>query len=91
VPPDTSEARADIWFAVQIGAFKDPQHATMAQGLARDRYHLPVINEFSLPAGLYQIRLGAFPSHDAAHEFLTMMQQDYPVEYRDSWVVQLKR
>ena len=91
LPPDTTEGRADTWFAVQIGAFKDPHRATVAQALARDRYHLPVINEFTPPAGLYQIRLGAFPSRDSAREFLTKMQRDFPAEYRDSWLVQLKR
>jgi cell division protein FtsN len=89
--PDTTATNADIWYAVQIGAYKDPQNASAAQALARERYQLPVINDFSQPTGLYQIRLGSFPTRETARDFLRNMQQAFPAEYRDSWIVQLKR
>jgi hypothetical protein len=89
--PDTTDASRDPSFSIQIGAFKDPHNASLAQGLARDRYHLPVLNDFTRPPGLYQIRLGSFSSRELALEFLLRMQHDFPADYRDSWIVQLKR
>jgi cell division septation protein DedD len=88
---DSSLANPDIRFMIQIGAFQDPQNATVAQNLARERYHLPVLNDYTARIGLYQIRIGFFETREAAHEFLAGMQAGYPQDYKDSWVVQLKR
>ena len=88
---DSGLANPDVRFMIQIGAFQDPQNASVAQNLARERYHLPVLNDYTARIGLYQIRIGFFETRDAAHEFLVGMQTGYPQDYRDSWVVQLKR
>jgi len=88
---DSGLANPDIRFMIQIGAFQDPQNASAAQNLARERYHLPVLNDYTARIGLYQIRIGFFETREAAHEFLARMQAGYPQEYKDSWVVQLKR
>jgi cell division septation protein DedD len=82
---------AQIRFMVQIGAFKDPHHASVVQGEARKRYHMPVLNDFLAGPGLYQIRIGFFESRENARAFQQQMRQDHPSEYRDSWIVQLKR
>jgi len=88
---DSGLAGADVRFMIQIGAFQDPQNASVAQNLARERYHLPVLNDYTARIGLYQIRIGFFETRNAAHEFLVRMQTEYPQDYKDSWVVQLKR
>jgi len=80
-----------IRYMVQIGAFKDPHRASEVQAEARKRYKMPVLNDYHAALGLYQIRLGFFVSRVSAHEFRQRMIKDYPAEYRDSWVVQLKR
>lgn len=82
---------AQIRYMVQIGAFKDPKNATAIQATARQRYHLPVLNDFHAGRGLYQIRMGFFESRENAHAFRQKMIDEYPAEYKDSWVVQLKR
>lgn len=83
--------RSAIRFMVQIGAFKDPHLATGVQTTARQRYHLPVLNDFNLKYGLYQIRIGFFETYESASVFKARMQREFPEEYKDSWVVQLKR
>ncbi len=80
-----------IRFMVQIGAFKNPPLAAAVQTLARKRYRMPVLNDFALKAGLYQIRIGFFETREAAMAFRARMQKEYPEEYRDAWVVQLRR
>jgi len=80
-----------IRFMVQIGAYKDPHHASAVQAAARKRYTIPVLNDFYAGAGLYQIRIGFFDSREAARAFQQKMQRDYPADYKDSWIVQLKR
>ena len=80
-----------IRFMVQIGAFKDPEMASKVQVTARMRYHLPVLNDYHTTLGLYQIRIGFFETRTAANTFRKKMRGEYPEDYRDSWVVQLKR
>ncbi len=82
---------SEIRFMVQIGAFRTPPLAAAVQTLARNRYHMPVLNDFVLKAGLYQIRIGFFETRAAANAFRAKMQKEYPEEYKDAWVVQLRR
>lgn len=78
-------------FAIQIGAFREPLNASRTQNLARERFHLPMLNEFDPRLGLYQIRLGSFTSRAEARAHLLRMQAEYPAAYSDSWIVQLTR
>lgn len=80
-----------IRFMVQIGAYRDPRLAAAVQTLARDRYRMPVLNDFFLKDGLYQIRIGFFETRGAAMEFRARMQKEFQEDYRDAWVVQLRR
>jgi len=80
-----------IRFMVQIGAFKDPKNASEIQTSARQRYHLPVLNDYHTKLGLYQIRIGFFETREAAQAFRLRMQQEFSNDYKDCWVVQLKR
>jgi cell division protein FtsN len=82
---------SQIRFMVQVGAFKDPHHASAVQAAARKRYHMPVLNDYLGGAGLYQIRIGFFESRESARLFQQQMRRDYPSDYNDSWIVQLKR
>jgi cell division protein FtsN len=87
----TAERPARVRYMVQIGAFRDPHHASAVQAAARSRYHMPVLNDYFSGAGLYQIRIGFFESRKGARAFLEQLKKDYPSEYSDSWIVQLKR
>jgi len=80
-----------IRYMVQIGAFADPHHAAVVQSEARKRYHLPVLNDYHAGRKLYQIRIGFFETRVNARLFRQQMIREYPVDYADSWIVQLKR
>ncbi len=80
-----------IKFMIQIGAFKDARNASRIQGIARERYHMPVLNDYHMRLALYQIRIGFFETREQAMLFRQQMQSGYPTEYKDAWVVQLKR
>jgi cell division septation protein DedD len=90
-PAGASGREVQIRYMVQIGAFKDPHRASEVQAEARKRYRMPVLNDYHAARGLYQIRLGFFVSRSSAHEFRQRMLKEHPEDYRDSWVVQLKR
>ncbi len=83
--------KGQIRFMIQIGAFKDARNASRIQGIARDRYHLPVLNDYHTRLGLYQIRIGFFETREQAMGFRQQMQTGFPTDYKDAWVVQLKR
>lgn len=91
-PEENSALREpQIQYMVQIGAFKNPHYATAVQTLAREQYHLPVLNDYNIKSGLYQIRIGFFETKVSAHEFRRQMLGAHPEAYKDSWIVQLKR
>lgn len=80
-----------VRYMVQIGAFKDPHYASNVQSIARERYHMPALNDYNTALALYQIRIGFFESREDAYAFRKRMQQEHPIDYKDAWVVQLKR
>ena len=80
-----------VRYMVQIGAFKDPQYASTVQTTARTRYHIPALNDYNTALGLYQIRIGFFETKADAYAFRQRMLREYPNDYKDAWVVQLKR
>jgi cell division septation protein DedD len=88
---EESPREGQIRFMIQIGAFKDARNASRIQGIARERYHLPVLNDFHTRLGLYQIRIGFFETREQAMVFRQQMRTGFPSEYKDAWVVQLKR
>jgi cell division protein FtsN len=88
---DEAPRERQIRFMIQIGAFKDARNASRVQGIARERYHMPVLNDYHTRLGLYQIRLGFFETREQALAFQHKMQSSYPSDYKDAWVVQLKR
>jgi cell division septation protein DedD len=90
-PPRTDTIEPQIRYMVQIGAFKDAHNASRVQVSARERYHMPVMNDYDVTRGLYQIRIGFFESQAAAQAFCTRLQKDYPNDYKDCWVVQLRQ
>ena len=85
-----SSGQPQIRFMVQIGAFRDPHLASIVQNTARQRFKMPVLNDYNTQLNLYQIRIGFFEAREAAQTFRLKVQKDFPGDYTDSWVVQLK-
>lgn len=88
---DTTVAGGEILFSIQIGAYKEPANASAAQSHARERYTLPVLNEFQERQGLYRIRIGNFATREEAAAHLVRMRTAFPTDYRDSFILQLQR
>ncbi len=88
---ESLDAHRGIRFMVQIGAFQDPVNASAVQGLARDRYHIPVLNDYHPVLKLYQVRIGFFEDYESARTFRTQLIQEHPKDYADAWIVQLPR
>ena len=87
-PPKAPAAVAPVQrFKVQIGAFRDPQHASLVQNLARERFALAASNEYDTGSGTYRIRIGAFETRQEAEDFRKKMQHDFPGEYADAWII----
>jgi cell division septation protein DedD len=84
-------ADGEIRFMVQIGAFRNPLHASRVQTVARERFKIPVLNDYHTDLKLYQTRIGFFRTYDEANVFRQQMQSEYPMDYQDAWIVQLLR
>jgi len=78
-------------YTVQIGAFREAPRASAVQAEARRRFHRSVLNDYYAGAALYQIRIGSFGTLDEARAFQEKMRHDYPADYRDSWIVHIRR
>lgn len=79
----------EIRFMVQVGAFRDAANASRVQEATRERFRMPVVNDYNLLKGVYQIRIGFFETREAAAAFRDRIVREYPREYGDSWVVPL--
>ena len=88
--PDSSASQSRTRYTIQIGAFKDPQNANGVQQKARQRYQLPVLNDYDTVRGFYRICIGVFDSRESAQAFSENLKKDYPGEYSDCWVAQLR-
>lgn len=87
--PEPLYNAAPVRFTVQIGSFAESQNAAAVQLLARQRYQLPVVNDYSAARKRYQIRIGFFETQEDAAQFLAKLRSDFPQEYKDAWVVQI--
>lgn len=87
--PSAPYNSALVRFMVQIGSFKEVRFASAVQTLARERYKLPVVNDYNAARGRYQIRIGFFETEQDAKEFLLNLRSDYPQDYKDAWVIHL--
>jgi cell division protein FtsN len=84
-------ASAELRFTVQIGSFTDAKNASLAQAAARQRYQLPVVNDYDAQRRRYQIRIGFFESKEAAGAFCAKLKSDFPLEYKDAWVAPINK
>lgn len=86
-----SQAGAGIRYMVQIGAFREAQHATAVQTLARERFELPVVNDYNAQRKLYQVRVGFFETEAEALDFRARLIKEYRNDYWDAWAVQITK
>lgn len=78
-----------IRYMVQIGAFSNPVNASRVQELARERFGIPVFNDYRTDLKLYQVRIGFFEDRTAAVAFRGELIREFPGDYYDAWIVEL--
>ncbi|MGA9363988.1 MAG: SPOR domain-containing protein [Bacteroidota bacterium] len=87
-PPPTASATL---YAVQIGAFENEVNAGRAEQAIKARYTYPVRKYFDETTKLYKVSVGSFSTKDQALEFRKLLNEKYPGEYQDAWIVEVQQ
>jgi cell division septation protein DedD len=95
VPPSVTEPAAPttpmVLYGVQIGAYENDANAQHAEQLIRARFTQPVRRYFDETTKLYKVSVGSFPTKDQALEFRKLLNEKYPGEYQDAWIVEVQK
>jgi cell division septation protein DedD len=95
VPPGVTEPAAPtapmVLYAVQIGAYENDANAQRAEQLISARFTQPVRKYFDETTKLYKVSVGSFPTKDQALEFRKLLNEKYPGEYQDAWIVEVQK
>jgi len=96
VGPGTANVRLEViggpnprvgFFAVQVGAFLSPENATRFRERLSARYSPVTVVNFDSPKGMfYRVRVGRFPTEDAAEQLATNLHE---TEQLTTFVVRL--
>jgi len=78
-------------YAVQIGAFENEANASRAEETIKARYTYPVRKYFDGTTKLYKVSIGSFSTKDQALEFRKSLNDKYPGEYQDAWIVEVQQ
>lgn len=76
---------------MQVGAFQSQQSADKTANLAGDRYTRSVYTFFDAEGKFFKVYIGVFDTKEDARRFRDRMAQQYPEDYRDAWVAELKK
>jgi cell division septation protein DedD len=90
-PIEMRQTAQKKYYSVQIGAYKLRSNIDNNKKILEKRFHLPVIIFYENGIKLTRMCVGNFPTKSAAISFLLQMQKQYPGEYRQAWVAELKK
>lgn len=79
------------YYSVQIGAFRIIANAERCQRLAKKRYNKPVYQFYDRGIKMYRVTVGNFSMRKTAFTFLHAVKKDFPRDYSDAWVAELRR
>jgi cell division protein FtsN len=100
VPPATAEPEKEVkpsptttatLYAVQIGAFDIDANAIRAEETIKGRFAQPVRKTYDEMTKLYKVSIGSFSTKDEALEFRKTLNEKYPGEYNDAWIVEVQQ
>jgi cell division septation protein DedD len=77
-------------YAVQIGAFVSEANASRAEETIKARFAHPVRKYFDETTKLYKVSVGSFSTKDQALELRKLLNEKYPGEYVDAWIVEVQ-
>jgi cell division protein FtsN len=90
-PVAVKSAVPQKYFSVQIGAYRLKSNADRNFSLTMKRFQQPVIRFYERGIKMERLCVGHFSSAKAALAFLRKIQKDYPADYTDAWVAELKQ
>ena len=79
------------YYSIQIGAFKSQANIDLNQKMLNKRFKQPVITFFDGGIKMMRICIGNFPTKQVGFDFLHGMQKNYPNDYKNAWVAELKK
>lgn len=79
------------YYSVQIGAFRLKSNADRNYALAQKRFNLPTMRIYEQGIKMERICTGRFSTKKQALAFLKKIQEQFPKEYVDAWIVRVKK
>jgi cell division protein FtsN len=91
-PPLTVKNSApQTYYSVQIGAYRLKSNTDRNYMLSLKRFQLPVIRFYEKGIKMERVCVGHFSSLKMAQAFLKKIQKQYPADYAEAWVAELKQ
>ncbi|MCX6138855.1 MAG: SPOR domain-containing protein [Ignavibacteriales bacterium] len=78
------------YFALQIGAFQQETNAIRAAEIFKKRSEKVIDQFYDSSVKLYRVLVGNFNSKEEAAAFQLQLRKEYPKEYSESWVAEVK-
>jgi len=79
------------YYSVQIGAYRLKSNTDRNYTLSLKRFQQPVIRFYEKGIKMERVCVGHFSSLKMAQEFLKKIQKQYPADYTEAWVAELKQ
>lgn len=91
-PPLTVKSSApQKYYSVQIGAYRLKSNTDRNYALSLKRFQQPVIRFYEKGIKMERVCVGHFSSLKMAQAFLNKIQKQYPADYAEAWVAELKQ
>lgn len=91
-PPVTvNKSASQKYYSIQIGAYRLKSNADRNYARSLKRFRQPVIRFYEKGIKMERVCVGHFSSFTMARAFLKKIQQQYPADYPDAWVAELKQ
>ena len=84
-----TEGAAVMVYGVQVGAFESSENAGRVERALKARFSQPVHRFYDETTKLYKVSVGSFATKDQALEFRKTLNEKYPGEYNDAWIVEV--
>jgi cell division protein FtsN len=78
------------FFALQIGAFQQEVNANRIADIFKKHSDKPIDQFYDASVKLYRVLVGSFSTKEEANAFQAQLKKDFPKEYSESWVTEVK-
>jgi hypothetical protein len=90
-PVTVKSALPQHYYSIQIGAYRLKSNADRTIDIIKKRFPYPVIRFYEPGIKMERICIGHFTSFKAAVALLQSIQRQYPKDYKDAWIAELKK